>query len=77
VPVARGAVRPASHEVRALNPSVPPIPSAASEVRSLNPSAPSAASSNAAPTPTEPEWSDGEEVYTIYRPSADDAESTA
>ena len=33
------------------------------------------ASSEGAPLPpAEPEWFDGEEVYTIYRPSQDDAE---
>jgi hypothetical protein len=61
VPVTRGAVRPASHEVRALHPSFTSA----------------APSDGAAPAPTEAEWFDGEEVYTIYRPSVDDAESTA
>ena len=29
------------------------------------------------PSPTEPEWLEGEDVYTIYRPAEDDAGDAA
>jgi hypothetical protein len=48
------------------------------QVRALHPGRVSAATSEQPPlTPTEPEWSDGEDVYPIYRPTDDEAESTA
>lgn len=34
------------------------------------------ATSDAPPSPTGPEWDDGEEVYKIYRPSDDDVDTT-
>ena len=48
------------------------------EVRELHPGSVSTSTPDDRPLePIEPEWSDGEDVYPIYRPTDDEAESTA
>jgi len=52
-------------------PAPPPVPA-------LNEGfVPTPSSTGAPPSPTEPEWLDGEDVYTIYRPGAHDGEDDA
>jgi hypothetical protein len=55
------AVATAPHEVRELNEGFVPTPS----------------SEGVPLPPTEPEWYDGEDVYTIYRPTDEDADALA